>query len=451
MSVRRRLLDGVLAGGFGQAVTLLIQLVSLPLFLHVWGSELYGEWLLLTAIPAYLAMSDAGFASVAANRMAMDVAQGRHDAALVVFQSTLLVLAVASAIAFGAGLVAVRILASHTGLEALNRAAPGQLTAIVLVLAAQVAVGFYGGLAAAGYRCEGRFARATMAANAVRLAEFAATVGALLALGTPLAIALAALATRLAGTFLIFGDLRRAADWIRPGLSHARMACVRGLLRPAFAFAAVPLGAAMLQQGMALVVGTVMGAPHLVVWSAVRTASRVLLQASSLLNAPLWPELSIAYGRGDLGLARRLHRMAVQLSLWLVTPPAFVLFAASSLIFRVWSHGQITVAPTLFAVNLLQVVVNLIWGTSSVVAAAVNRHEQNSLAFLAAASLSVAAAIPLTQHFGLLGTSIALLGTDVVMLPIAAGSALRLVADKPSEFIANVIRPPLHLMFAARA
>jgi len=82
MSIKSRILKGIFASGFGQAVTILIQLTGLPIFLHFWGVEKYGEWLILSAIPAYLAMSDFGFACVAANDMTMWVAKNQRDKAL---------------------------------------------------------------------------------------------------------------------------------------------------------------------------------------------------------------------------------------------------------------------------------------------------------------------------------------------------------------------------------
>jgi hypothetical protein len=56
--VTRRLLRGLGANAYGQFVTVIVQLVGVPILLHAWGAQLYGEWLILFAIPAYLAMTD---------------------------------------------------------------------------------------------------------------------------------------------------------------------------------------------------------------------------------------------------------------------------------------------------------------------------------------------------------------------------------------------------------
>ncbi|MEI8158789.1 MAG: hypothetical protein WCH60_18160 [Burkholderiales bacterium] len=64
-SLKVKLLRNLGANPYGQLITIAIQLVSVPLYLHYWGVALYGEWLILSAIPAYLALSDIGFVSVA--------------------------------------------------------------------------------------------------------------------------------------------------------------------------------------------------------------------------------------------------------------------------------------------------------------------------------------------------------------------------------------------------
>ena len=68
-SIRSRLVKGFGANIYGQVVTAVVQLVGVPIFLWAWGTELYGEWLILFAIPSYLSMSDLGFSLSAANDM----------------------------------------------------------------------------------------------------------------------------------------------------------------------------------------------------------------------------------------------------------------------------------------------------------------------------------------------------------------------------------------------
>ena len=58
--VTRRILHGLGANAYGQLVAIVIQLAGVPILLHAWGTQLYGEWLILAAIPTYLSMTDFG-------------------------------------------------------------------------------------------------------------------------------------------------------------------------------------------------------------------------------------------------------------------------------------------------------------------------------------------------------------------------------------------------------
>ena len=71
----RKISSGFGATAIGPMVTILAQIISVPVFLRSWGPRLYGEWLILSAIPTHIAFSDrSGFGNVAANDMTMRVA-----------------------------------------------------------------------------------------------------------------------------------------------------------------------------------------------------------------------------------------------------------------------------------------------------------------------------------------------------------------------------------------
>ena len=76
------------AHSYGQAINILTQLASLPLFLTAWDPATYGVWLILTAMPTYLNMSDGGLVTAEANEIAISFAQNQLDRANALFQST---------------------------------------------------------------------------------------------------------------------------------------------------------------------------------------------------------------------------------------------------------------------------------------------------------------------------------------------------------------------------
>ncbi|MDA0342239.1 MAG: hypothetical protein O3B74_11655, partial [Proteobacteria bacterium] len=90
----RRFGLSILANGFARVNTTLMHLIGLPLFLAFWGTDLYGEWLILTTIPTYLMLSDVGFSGVAQNEMSIRASGDDPAGALKVFQAALVFLVV---------------------------------------------------------------------------------------------------------------------------------------------------------------------------------------------------------------------------------------------------------------------------------------------------------------------------------------------------------------------
>ena len=80
------------ANVYGQIVTIAAQIGLVPILLHAWGIERYGAWLLLSALLAYLTLSDFGFTFIAKNEMTMKAASGDRQGALVTYQSVFMLL-----------------------------------------------------------------------------------------------------------------------------------------------------------------------------------------------------------------------------------------------------------------------------------------------------------------------------------------------------------------------
>src|SRR6202035_420147 len=84
---KRRLLLGFVSNWVSKLANTFIQLIQVPVFLHFWSVPLYGEWMVVNSIPAYLSFSTVGFGTVAGNERTMLVARDDREGALRVFQS----------------------------------------------------------------------------------------------------------------------------------------------------------------------------------------------------------------------------------------------------------------------------------------------------------------------------------------------------------------------------
>ncbi len=440
-TVASRLLKGALANGFGLLVIVVNQLLSVPFLLSFWGTNLYGEWLLLSAIPAYLSISDLGFGTVAANEMSMLVAKGDRKSALEVFQSVFVIIGIISL----SLILLLLVIIWKIPFESWFHLTVLTHTAIVQVVILWVFIAFMGlqdSLLEAGFRCDGNFAMGTFFLNLRYLLETLSLI-AVVYLGAHPVIAAASIASvRLCGFIALRLLLKRKSPWVVYGFSKASFLDVKRLASPAIAFMAIPFGNALSLQGMVLAVGVVIGPAAVVVFSVTRTVSRIVSQFIISINGSVRPEISMAYGKGDLGLVGKLHRMSSQFSLWLASAIIMVLLLTGGWLIRIWTHGKIEIDYALFSLMMLVTLASSFWYASSVVLMAVNRHQKMAVVYLVGTSISLLLALLLMPKWGLNGAAVSLLAVDMIMTAYVISASLSLTGGSLSSFVKQIVTPP---------
>jgi O-antigen/teichoic acid export membrane protein len=440
-STRDRFLQGFGATAIGPLVTILAQIVSVPVFLRAWGPKLYGEWLILSAIPTYIAFSDIGFGNVAANDMTMRVAAGDRDGALVTFQSTWLFISMTSLLVVVCFMSGAWMMPLGHWLN-LSSTTPQDARLILTMLCAYALLCLQADLTTAGFRCEGNYALGMLIKNMMRLVETLTVTIFVAAHARPIQAAAAYLIMRAVGTPVMAWLMMRKSGWLHYGLSYATRERTRSLAMPAVAYMAFPIGSALSLQGMVLVIAAMLGPVAVAIFSTMRTLSRFGFQLMEALKNSVWPELSLAYGVQNWALARRLHRVACQASLWSSIGSAIFLYFAGSRIIAVWTHGRIAMDVSAFHWLLLVIVANSFWYTSSVVTVASNTHERVAAVYLAGTAASLLIARLLIPSFGISGAAMALLAIDLVVGWYVISSSLAALSESAVDFYTSMFRLP---------
>src|SRR5690606_31885941 len=189
----------------------------------------------------------------------------------------------------------------------------------------------------AGFRAAGEYALHRSLHATARLLQFFGVWAAAIAGGGPVVAAAIFLGVRAIATAAFALLLTRRHCWLRIGLAHARHAELWRLFRPALANMAIPLAQALNIQGMVLIVGAILGPIAVVVFSTLRTLSRLALQLVLTVAHAAEPELAAAFGAGDGALMRSLFVHALRGGLWLALLAAVSLALFGSSILEVWT------------------------------------------------------------------------------------------------------------------
>jgi O-antigen/teichoic acid export membrane protein len=444
--LRQRLMRGLGASALGPVVTAIIQLGSVPILLHVWGVPRYGDWLLLSAIPSYMTLTDLGFGDASGSEMSMSVAANDRERALETFQSSwMLVSMVSFVILIFAGLVAWQI--PWQKWLKLSTVSSPQAAAVMVALAAYVVVSQQNGITESGFRADGNFATGTFWLMILRLSEVAAATVVAWRGHSLLSVACTYLIVRVAGTLSYILLLRRLSPWIRYGARHARWETIRRLAAPAFGFMAFPIAYAISLQGFTLLIGSMLGPVAVVSFATLRSLSRVSFQIIGVIKIAIWPELSRAFGEGNISLARSLHRRACQASLGLSIGGGFLLALVGPTIYGIWIRQKVPFNAACFYLLLMVIVTNSLWDTSSVIPMSVNGHCRIAVLYIGAGILSLTLARILIPHLGIVGAAAALLASDALMTGYVVRTALRHVDDNAQAFVSALCSIPRFRQF----
>ena len=438
---RRRLVLGFASNWISRLAGTIVQLVQVPVFLHFWSVPLYGDWLLVNAIPSYLSFSNIGFGSVAGNEMTMLMGRKDQAGALRVFQSCwwLIVLVCCLVIVLFSG--ALYLLPVARWLD-LNVMTPTDAKWVIFLLGLAVLFGQLEQLIGAAYTCVGRYPYGTFVKSLIVLAVFACTlIPVLLGYGVR-ATALVLSVTNALGTAFFCLLMRRDIPWVRYGWEHARFDEIRRLAAPAVAFMGFPIGNALNLQGTLLAVGHVLGSADVVVFATARTVSRVALQMVQMVNTTFWPELSSSFGAGNMALVRSLHRRSCQLALGIAVVLIAVMMTIGPWFLNHWTAHKVPPSPRLLFLLLVSVLLYSLWSTSSTLLTAINQHRRLALNYIVATGATVVATVLLARRFGLLGAAASLILSEAMMDVYVLPASLRISGDRWADFLGAVTRVP---------
>ena len=440
-NLRLRIVKNIGANAFGQAINILIQVLSVPIFLNSWGVELYGEWLVIISIPTYLSMSDLSVTTVAGNEMTMNVAQGDKNQALSIFQSTFfLVTCISLTIAF----FFIPIIWAFPWEKWLKitHQSHNEMFLLILPFIFYVLLGLQLGILFSGFRCDNNYPLGAILINLTRLAEYIVVLLLVYLGSTPIHAAFAFLIIRFVGYILMRIMLLKCSPWISFQCHKVKFKVIKKLIKPSLTYIFFPVGYALNNQGMIAVVSTTLGSKDIVIFSLLRTLSRFILQMMNVINQGLLPEISAAYGKGNIALIRLLHRRSCQISIWFSFIIIISLVITGSFIIQVWTNNKVIVSTPLLSIFLVPIIASAFWSTSSCVIRSTNKHHRFAVWFLANNILSIFIAIILANSLGLVGVAISILCAELLICMCVIHESLFFLQEKIIYFTKAIIALP---------
>lgn len=443
--LHKRVTKGLQAQVVNQGAIIVLQVGGVAAFIHFWGVSLYGEWLILFAVPGYLAMSDVGFITAVGNEMIMTTARGRREHALKLFRSAWSLL-LGLYVALPVLVVCVAAPAPLEGWLQLDTIGEGSALLILFLFTLQVLLSLTGGLLYAGFACEGHYGAGTLSMALSTLLEFGGIFAVLAFGGGPTMAAAGMVVGRLLGVGGMRVRLGRLVPWLELKRKARPLRDVRHLVGPALASGAFPLGNALNLQGTVLLVGAVLGPASVAVFSTIRTLTRFGMQLLRVIWSVTAPEISTAFGSGNRSLLRVIHRQSCQVATWVagIVVMGFIILGGPAV--DIWTGGKIPMDHELLYLLLAVLFANALWYMSLAVLYATNRHQRVAVDYVLGSLLTLPLAYGLIGPFGLSGVAIALLMLEIFMVAAVLRRTLPSAGDRLSSFLPALWTPPLFIL-----
>lgn len=414
MTTKRRIIQGIGANGFGQVTTLLIQLASIPILIHAWGIELYGEWITLSAIPAYLALADIGLTTIAANKLSIIAESGDKKRMLSIYQSTWLMVSTLSlaVLLLILSLVWLTDLASLLGLQLVTG---NELALTLFFLFLHVAISMQTGILQIPYRIVKKNPFAVAFVNFIRLFEWLIATALVIVGGDVLVVAITFFTVRLLGNIFLFLLSKKLNSPLHFGFHYAKKHVLHDLLKPSIASMCFPLGLSFTMQGIILVISSTLGSTAVALFSIYRTFTRLPIQIATSVNQSVWPELSYAFGEKNFRKARKLVLKMLQFSAVLCLFSFFAIYTLGVTVIDIWISKPLEHNINLLSALTLSALVHILWQPFWVAQIATNKHVRFAISFLIFSFLSLILCWQFLPLFGLSGAGYAVFISEIFL------------------------------------
>ncbi len=394
-----------------------------PLMIRSWGAHLYGEWIILTAIPAYLMLSpDFGLGGAAVNQMALATAKGDRAEAVRLYRSSWAVLTILGIVFVLAGsAVGAWVRWTPFGITELsNRSAEiiGLSCLQIFVLQLQ---NLLGGI----YRSARRNPRCGLLWSLGSTLTLVSAIASLLLNADPTRYLIAVTASRIATVCIMLIDAQRIMPDFTLGLRGISFRAIRPYIVPGFGHAGLPLVNALQNEGMVLVLGALVGPLGVTIYQTTRTVVNGAKSLISIIATAIYVEIPTLVGEGRLNSVRSLLAMTIQTGFLAALSWLLLMAFGGRAIFHLWLHDRVPYSESLFLLMLTSILPFAFSYPFNIFLQATNTVHRAITPLVLGGMLSVATAAAGTYLMGLIGAALGLLTFEVCTLTVVCWTVAR--------------------------
>jgi len=418
-----RIRRGIGANVLSIATRIVVQFVTLPLFFAAWPAERVGAWLLIFALPAYVAIFGTGFAGAGGSESLAAARSGDTRTASARFRAAWWVATGGTVLFALVFFFAGEQFASLLALDAASLA-PAEIVQALGWLSLYILASSQIAIAEIPYRVAERYPDHILYSSIANLVEVGIIAASLILTDSLSALAMFLALARCAMAAVIMLQARRVCPALFGSGGSARRQ-IQALLTPTLAFMAMPVIFGLNLQGYLLIVGARYGAATLAAFAATRTLTRLLDLVTNFAYGLHYFESG--YLSGDTRtLQRRILATMTVLALTISIVFAVVLLLVGPWLQALYTAGKTAFDPAVAGVLLAAATLRALSAAPLAIIAAGNRHARAIAIYLTGSLIAVACAALLSASGASLPVTLAfLVVAEACQLVPALRAALR--------------------------
>lgn len=372
-------------------------LVTVPFCVRYLGDQLYGEWLVIMSLTAYLSLTNLGIAQTVGNRVAEAMAYKRRDQV-----ATLVATGFWTYVAVAMGLIATLLLGTPVIAHRWLQTAPAARSAFI-VYVTLIALAMPWKIYQVTLRGFERVDCEQMLDASSTLARTILTVTALIAGFKLAAITLVNGCSSLIAGLLAYLIAKRIGGKTRPLLTCFSWRCLRSLLHPSAAFLALQAGSTLTLGIDNLVIGAALGGAAVTRYAvSFRLIWMAALIFTVAVNAAM-PMITGRYALAQRAVLTRYYPIAMRVGILFATCGAMLLWTAGPRLIELWAGPGVFPGPRVFAMQIALFVILVVTAPSTGILVATTNHYRYAASTIIEGLLNLTLSLMWVRHYGLAG------------------------------------------------
>jgi O-antigen/teichoic acid export membrane protein len=420
----------------GRGLMALRQLILVPVLISAWGVEYYGSWLMLSALPTFLSMSNLGLGTSANIQIGLDINAGRHSQAKQAFATSQWMI-----IFIGLFVTVLSYIGMHWyGLKTTSPVIIESPDVVVFLLLTALFVNMLAIPLLGCWTGIGKLATGYKFLNYNSLASLILSIVVPLAGGKALETAIILLISSLCYFVLFVFFTFQSIEWTKNQYSLKLIDLNLGkyLFFKGIGHQLGQLWQAILFQGSLLLAGYMIGPAGAALWGSMRILIRSGNQVVEVISQSISPEFQIAFAQENKEKLRSTYVFGIMLSFSLALLIVVGLIIIGPTIFNIWTKNSFVVPNFSWWILSFSLLPFALWNLSGELQRAVNQPWLLNVWAVIASLISVSC-MAVFAKMGILAFSIGAFVFDVCMMFFVIPKTLHLLEiSLPKLFLSFV-------------